>query len=787
MHRLIPTFHTEYRGIMHRTVRALVLLAMGVSSATIAQTISGTALNENQIPLQNVTVKIAALHRTATTDESGKFSFGNVPKGEYVVSLTMIGYKSVAMPVTVTSDTLSMYVVLSSSPLELPSVTVTAEPQPSSLLESPLSASVIEGRQLERERGQSVGQTIEYAPGVAAFSGGPLSMKPVIRGLSAQRVLVMAGGVRLESQTWDEPQSPEINVLDVDRIEIVRGPNSVLYGSDALGGVVNIVRSDLQSANEGAPTLRGLFTGNFYTNSPQAAGGISFHGANGDWNYRGNFTARDAGDYSAPSGTTANGTRVEAGKVFNSGGNEIDGNASVGTTQNWGSIVFDATHFGQKYFIAPEPGRKEYELNVNTMTYDSIPAAPSQEILHETGSVYADLPLSIGRLEMTGTYQRNSRKEEGAAESEADEKKKEDLGIKPEAQLVLNTVSFDAKLSHRPAGSFDGTVGISATYQANSTEGQNAIIPDFTSLNAAAFGYEEYRATSALRFTGGVRFDARRLDADANTQLGNAAQTIDYDATTGSVGLSWNAAEPLTLTASAGRGWRAPVAAELFFKGSDEGAVRYKIGDSALTPEVSFNLDCSVRYSTPGLAGEFSLYRNRIDRYIYLLPTGMQVAGLDSYRYTQANATLVGGDLSFQAELARWCVLLGGADKVRGTNDETDSPLPLIPADRVFGGFRFNEESLVGVMNPYATIRVRHMFAQNKLGLFETPTPSYDVVDLGVGGEVTVSAQKFMVDIVVENALDKGYYDHLSRYKEFALDPGRDVELKVSAPFDILR
>jgi len=768
----------------------LAILFFLLASITIvvdAQTFSGAVVNESNAPLSNVTVTILALHRTAATDENGKFAFVDVPQGSYVVEFTLIGYKKETRDVTMAEKGASADVVLFTSPLEMPALTVTAEPDPASIVESPMSTTVIDGRQLQRERGQSVGQTIEYAPGVAAFSGSPLAMKPVIRGLSAQRVLVMSGGVRLESQTWDEPQSPEIDVLDADRIEIVRGPNSVLYGSDALGGVVNIVKPELQSASEGAPPLHGVLTANLFSNSPQAAGGLSVSGASSVWNYRANFTGRYAGDYSTPAGTTADGTHVDAGKVFNSGGNEIDGSASVGTKQDWGTLIFDATHFGQKYFIAPEPGRKEYELNINTMQYDSIPAAPSQEIYHETGTVYADLPLSFARLELTGTYQRNSRKEEGASESEADEQKKADLGIKPEAQLVLNTFSFDAKAHHQPLGPLVGTVGLSSTFQTNTTEGQKAIIPDFNAFNMAGFAYEEYRPLTDVRVTSGLRFDSRRLHADANDSLGNSDQVLNFNAATGTFGVSWNAVQPLTFAADVGRGWRAPVAAELFFNGSDEGTARYKVGDSTLIPEVSLNVEGSVRYASPGLAAELSIYKNSIDHYIFLVPTGKQISGLDVYSYQQANAMLVGGELSLQAELAPWCVASGGADVVRGTNDETSSPLPLIPANRIKAGVRFQSDEVEGVRNAYLSARVRYMLKQDRIGLFETPTPSYSLLDLGAGGDVTFASYHFTVDLSVENALDKAYFDHLSRYKSFALDPGRNVELRISVPFEAIR
>jgi iron complex outermembrane receptor protein len=757
------------------------------SFSLAAQTLSGSIVSENGAPLSNVSITIPALQRISVSDNDGNFVFRKLPHGTYIVEFNLIGHKRETREVSVTTDDASMTISLKPTPLELPALTVTAEPQPAPILETPLATTVVEGRQLQRERGQSLVQTIEFAPGVAAFSGGPLSMKPVIRGLSAQRVLVLSGGVRLESQTWDEPQSPEINVLDVDRIEIVRGPNSVLYGSDALGGVVNVVKPELQSVSEGAPVLHGIFTANGFSNSPQVASGISLSGASSVWNYRGNFSARFADDYSTPAGKTADGHWVKSGSVFNSGGNEINGSAAIGTKQEWGTLALDVTHFGQKYFISPEPGRKEYELNINTGLYDSLPAAPSQEIFHETATLYANLPMPIARIELTGTYQRNSRKEEGVAETDADEQKKADLGIKPEAQLILNTLSFDAKAHHHAMGPFLGTVGVSTVYQMNETAGQNAIIPGFSAFSFAGYLYEELRVIHDLRFTGGLRFDSHRLHADANSQLGNSDQTLNFNAATGTAGLAWNVVEPLTFAVGAGRGWRAPVAAELFFKGSDEGAVRYKIGDNSLEPEVSLNVDVSARYSSSVLSAELSVFRNLIDRYIFLLPTGQKVDGLDSYRYKQADATINGGEISLQAKVADWCVVNGGADVLRGTNNETDTPLPLVPANRIRAGIRVQRGELGGVQNAYASVRSRYMFAQDRVGLFETPTPAYALFDIGAGGDVEFGSYRFTIDLSVENVLDKPYFDHLSRYKNYALNPGRNIELRFSVPFEIVK
>ena len=215
--------------------------------------------------------------------------------------------------------------------------------------------------------------------------------------------------------------------------------------------------------------------------------------------------------------------------------------------------------------------------------------------------------------------------------------------------------------------------------------------------------------------------------------------------------------------------------------------MRYKIGDSSLTPEVSLNVDLSARYSSSFLSGEISVFQNKISSYIFLVPTGLKVGGLDSYRYKQADATIVGGEVSLQAKITEWCVVQGGADMLRGTNNETNSPLPLIPANRIKAGIRLNRVELGGIQNPYLSVRSKFVQSQDRIGLFETKTPAYTLFDISAGGQVEFASYKFTVDLSVENVLDKAYFDHLSRYKEYALDPGRNIELRFSVPFEIMK
>jgi iron complex outermembrane receptor protein len=717
------------------------------------QSLSGTVLNEKQSPLANVNVTIPALKRGTTTDVAGKFTFDKLPAAIYVVAISQIGYRSETRTVNLTNGDATLTVTLHVSPLTMSTVTVTAKPQPTDVLTTPQAVAVLEGAQLNQLRGQTIIQSLEKSPGVSLYTTGAGIAKPVIRGLTSQRVLVVTDGVRQEGQQWGDEHGPEIDALDVDRIEVVRGPNSVLYGSDALGGVINIIKVEIPSASAGAPQLGGNFLLNGFSNNNQGAGALSLYGASGIWGYRANLSLRDGSDVRTPDG-----------KLFNSGGNEHNGSGMLGLQGDWGSVSADYSRFNEKLQIHEDPA-------------EDPEATPFQKIQHDKVHLHANLPFPALRLEVNGGWQQNHRRE--FEEIDATD---------PALNLILKTTSVEVKAHHQPLGSTFGTIGLSLLRQKNETLGEEKLIPAYTTTNVAGFIYEETHIQE-MSFSAGLRYDTRNLEVTANEDLGVPAQTRDYHAVTGTVGAVWRAAEPLAFALNVGRGWRSPVAYELFVNGVHEGTVRFDIGDSTLQPETSLNFDLSARFATARVQGEITGFHNRINRFIFASPTGEidPESGFDNYQLKQADATLVGAELSLQAQAANWLILEGGADFVRGANDQTDQPLPLMPANRIKLGARLTGTAWGKLANPYIAFNSKVMLAQNRIEAYETKTGGYTLFDLGAGVEIPAGAQKVSVDLAVENLFDKAYRDHLNRYKAYALNPGRNVTLKASVPFTVAR
>ena len=756
--------------VMKSLQRFLFAVCALSSTLALGQILSGRVTDDHGAALRSVNVSLPALHRGVATDSTGRFRMTNLQKNIYAVEFSMIGYRDETRMVDCSYDNANVDVVLHPSPFQMPSLTVTATAQPMELASTTLPTTIIEGRDMEIARGQSLMGAMLDAPGVNGFSRGPGTSKPVLRGLMGDRVLVLSDGVRQEGQTWDDEYSPEIDAFDLDRIEIVRGPGSVLYGADALGGVINVVRPELQSADEGAPMLQGIASVNAFTNNSQIAGAVSLSGATNNLAYRGHVTYRNAGDFNTPGGKVGGGDTMPKGPLTNTGETEFNASATAGINRSWGSLTLDLTHVA-----------REQNLHGDPDSPDST-ATPFQQISHERAHLKGVFPIDPIRLEADVSVQLNGRKEfETRVVGDPD-------AVIASVNLALTTFSAEVKAHHALSSALFGTGGVSFASQSNTTSGVHHLIPGFDQSTMALFLMENLRLGDLTLLFGG-RLDTRSLKVGVDDSLAVKAQTHDYSAATGTIGAAWHIAGPLSLGMNLGTAWRSPSASELFINGPDEGIVRYKIGDPSMAPEKSLNLDASVRLSDAAYQFEGAVFRNTISKFIYLVQNGLKdsASGFDEYKYTQGDATMTGVEADLRVRVLPWLLVTAGADMVHASLDSLDAPVPLTPATRVRGGVRLVQPELWGMTNPYLSFTVRHTNAQDRIGPFEEATPAYTLFSAGCGAEIPVAGTTAHVDLAVENLTDVAYFDHLSRYKDFSLDPGRNIVLRVSAPFMIVR
>ena len=748
---------------------AAVVAAAGAASAA---TVKGSLTDEGGKPLSGVKVSVPALQKGAVTAADGSFSVDGVPNGNYVLQFRKTDYAAEIRKVSVTDAVAPVAVTMHQTPIEIAPITITAAPQPSSTLTTPASVSVIEGRALDKARGQSVMSSIQDEPGVNMSGEGPTVIKPVLRGLNAQEVVIVEDGVRSEALQWGNEHAPEIDAMGADRIEVMRGPNSLLYGSDALAGVISISHPELPNAKMGDGALSGKLAADFDSVNNSVGQGAVLRGAQGDWGWRTTLSQRQAGNYRNPS----------AGAVPNTGEQEINGDGSIGVRKDWGSLAIDYGRFTKRVELQNVDAPGFPDVPLNDMEY--------QVLIHDKGSVKANVLTNLARLELTVGYDRANR-------SEYDQPQAPDNPAT--LHWIQTNYSVDVKAHHEPIGPLQGTVGFSGLHRIEQSIGVSHLTPGYNQTSAGEYIYEELPLGN-LNLSAGIRADQIHYNIGQDDQIGAdttptpvAKQSLNYNAFSGALGGVYHITEPLAFAVNAGRGYRNPVVFELFAFGEHEGEHVFSIGNPNLQPETSLNTDASLRWASQRVKAEVGVFRNYIHNYIYGTyvntpdPSGQ---GLPVVQTAQTNATIQGVDFAGTVGATDWLTLKGNGNLVRGYNDNyADATLPNhniphVPADNLKIGAEVHQKRLGDLYNPYFGLDAKGTRAQRRTGPEDIGTPGYVLVGLRTGTELSVMNNRLSMDAGVDNLLNKGYIDYNSLVKFANIqNPGRNIYMRVSVPF----
>jgi outer membrane receptor protein involved in Fe transport len=731
---------------------SLVALPIDASPDTLA----GQVVDMARHGIGGVSVSLVELHRTTATDSSGRFLFADVGSGRFTLVASRIGYAPGVRSVQAPGGA-PIEITLAPTAFDLAAVNVTATRAPVDPLSSPLPAAMLQSTMLAREYRVSLAHALESLAGVRALTTGGEIGKPVIRGLSGARVLVLGDGNRLEDYSWSDEDGPSIETRLADRVEVIRGPASVLYGSDALGGVVNVIPEDVPDARTPRAGPRGQF---------EVYGASNNHEFGSDLHAQG--TAGGLGWLAGVVGRHSEALNTPAGELENTGFTAFSGVGAVGTRGAWGKATLRFTHYGGEFHLLeadtaqnpppPPPGGAQEQGPVRKLTDDRLQFSAT----HPAGGLL---------LEAKGQFQRHWLAEVVEGDTASTEQ-----GF----DLLLNTTSLDLLAHHGAGRRIAGTLGASAYYQSSATRGQEPLVPDARASGAAAYAYEQVSLSERWRLLAGARVDLRRLTADANTDLALANQRRDYTAWSGDVGLVFRPAERLAFSVNAGRAWRAPTLFELFTNGPHPGEARFEVGEATLEPEAGFNLDASIRWQSGRARAEVSAFRNRIGHYIYIAPTGTDTLppgatdSLPVYRYQQADAVLSGGEASLEFAATAALVLSARVDYVRGERQSDHQPLPQIPPLRTKLGVEWRGANANGGLDVDLVAR------QTRLSPFDLGTAGYGLLDLYGSLDRHLGSRPVRIDLQVRNVLDTRYRDFLSRYKAFALNPGRNIVVRLS-------
>jgi iron complex outermembrane receptor protein len=722
-------------------VRRLSLaLALGgvLSTAALAATVEVKVSDPNGKAVSGAAVTLIPSNREGTSGDEGVVRFDGVPAGTYDVVARRSGFAPLRTDVTVAEGGPVSVAVTLSREVHF-SETVTVSPNARDVFESYQPATVLGGEDLQQRLGNTLGATLGNEPGVNVRSFGSGNARPVVRGLDNDRVLILENGARtgdLSSQSADHGVT--LDPATATQIEVVRGPATLLYGSSAIGGVVNLVSDEI--VTRPLKGVHGAFTAQGATADENAgiAGNVS--GGNEKVAYRVNGSAQRTGEYDTPEG-----------KVPNSQSNSKSGGGSLAFTGQDGYLGASYQYVDTRYGV---PFVEEGGTTLH----------PRRQRVDLRGE-RRNLGGFIDGIKFLGGF-RDYKHDEIEASGEIATSFKNRV---TEGNLYLN---------HRAFGALKGTFGLRGEHRDYSAVGEEALAPPTTQNSFSGFIYEElrYRHVS-LQFGG--RIDHSSFDPEGAVVDRPDLPKRDFTNFSGSVGILGYLRDDLTLALNVARAARNPSLEELYNFGAHVGNFAFEIGDPTLPTEVAYGADLSLRYRAPRFTGEGTVFVNSIDRFIFPFQTGEvdEEEGLPVVSFTSADARLTGLEGHVDAELTKALWLVLGADAVRGELRHGGGPLPRIPPYRLWAGLRFEHKQF------HLEGEVKNVGKQTRVYGAETPTDGYTLVNAHASYQIVSGRAVHTVTLRADNVGDELYRNHLSYIKDLAPEMGRSFRLVYGVRF----
>ncbi|WP_316798942.1 TonB-dependent receptor [Pedobacter frigidisoli] len=761
----------------------IYILFSSTAFAAVLKDIKGKVVDaSSKQTLPGATIFIPDLKVTAVTNNDGEFTLNNLPsKGSYLVEVHYVGYKTATQIVNF-ANAAGLEFSLQPTAIETKEIVITGSLISSTSKRNSASSAVL-GKDALLAPSTNLIDALTKIPGVSQITTGPSISKPVIRGLGYNRIVTLDDGIKQQGQQWGDEHGIEIDQFKSDRIEVLRGAASLMYGSDALGGVINILEPS--AAPEGQ--VKGEFISNYSTNNGLTANSLMLTGNQNGFVWRARGTYKNAYSFKTP-----------AGYFPNSGFNETDLSGMVGLNKSWGYTHLNVSSFRNNIgFYDPSLDAngnfvKEDGEAFMTSDYKSRDLDyPRQDIRHFKIALNNNFILGNGNLKADFGYQQNQRRE------------LED-GPSPSLFFDLKTYTGDLKYYIHETDGWQPVFGLSADAGRSENKADDEfLIPDYTTYGIGVFAFAKKNWENNT-FSIGARYDYRKnngkeLFVDGEQQF--AAFQNKFSNVSGALGFTHQFNEEWNFKANAGSAFRAPNPAELASNGVHEGTYRYEIGNSGLNPERSYQVDAALEYEGKIVSASASIYNNYVHNFIYASNNGETIMAEGDeypvYRYGQVNANLYGAEATLTIHPVPFIHFENTFGYVHAENTSLNKPLAFIPAGTMRNELRF-EPKLKGTNDTYVFVGINSAFKQARVDeVFETPTSGYTLLNAGIGATFNLGKQPIKLSVAANNLLDQKYYDALSRYKPGRFsseDPslgvyntGRNITFGLYIPFKIAK
>lgn len=749
----------------------MLLLFLATTSLYAQHSLTGIVTNaDDQSGIPFATVYIPKLEKGTNTDINGNFNLTSIPKGQYQIIISAIGFKTFSKMVSFPLDT-ALQIELTHAAIEMDEVIVSI-PFHQLQSENVMKVAQANVKDLKTHGAITLSDGISQLEGVETLSTGVGIGKPVIRGLTGNRVLVYTQGIRLENQQFGGEHGLGINDAGIQSIEVIKGPASLLYGSDALGGVLYLNPEKFALSNSSQADLNV----DYYTNTDGVSTNAGYKKSSENFKFLIRGAHISHADYKSGNGLYTTNSRFS----------EYDLKTGL-------AYHFDNFQTELRYnYNHSEIGIPE---EIGSQTRHRTPIFPYQELDNHILSWKNVLFFDTSRLEMTLGYTANKRLEFEQHHHHSHEEEHEDHHHHEEEShhaseeaaldMRLRTLSYNLQYHLPKMGDFETIIGIQGMYQDNENFGEELLIPDATTTDFGVMATSHYHMdNSDLQF--GIRYDNRQIDSKLAGQPGEEvyfpALTKTFNSFNASAGYRFDFLKEFIGRVNIASGFRAPNLSELTSNGGHSGANRHEIGNSELTNEKNIQLDVSIEYNNKHVELYVNGFYNSIDDYIYLQPSGEFINQNPVYQYTQNDSKLYGGEigLHIHPHPIDWLHFESTYETVIGKLSESDQYIPLIPANTLSNTVRVEFEGKKLTDN-YAFLTLKNTFNQNKVGNFETPSQSYALLNAGIGTTAKFLNLPVEFRITANNIFDTEYISHLSRLKTDQIyNIGRNINLGLS-------